>query len=186
MGIPFQVEFEIPYLFGGTQHTLHLHNGFTQIVGPNGSGKSQLLRTLKNQLQRKVEGKVRLMSSSRLHPLGSSRSITHKNRSRPQYDNATLGRRNKVEGGEHKVETIVGDVHRLKNRTDLQAKVRERLKTWFNKNIHFRWGANGLEVSFSKTNTDDPSSYSSAREASGLLHLVATLTAIYDADIDLR
>ncbi|MDE3989244.1 AAA family ATPase, partial [Glaesserella parasuis] len=61
-------------------------------------------------------------------------------------------------------------------------KVRERLQKLFKRNINIDWDAGSLKVSFARLGNGNPF-YSSGREASGLLHLVGILSALYDDEV---
>ena len=67
-------------------------------------------------------------------------------------------------------------------RTDILIKVRERLQKLFKRNIKIDWDAGNLKVSFARLDNGN-SYYSSGREASGLLHLVGILSALYDDEV---
>ena len=70
----------------------------------------------------------------------------------------------------------------MSERPDILIKVQERLKVLFNRNLRIDWVDGSLRVYFSRLDHAE-NEYSSAREASGLLHLVAILSALYDSDI---
>ncbi|WP_346655386.1 AAA family ATPase [Bacillus cereus] len=80
----------------------------------------------------------------------------------------------------HIAEGAIGDFHTLSLRHDIRIKVSERLSTLFNRNIFIEWDAGELKIKFS---TKEGEPYSAAREASGLLHLVTILSALYDDEV---
>ncbi|MGH8780173.1 ATP-dependent nuclease [Paraburkholderia sp.] len=160
-----------------------LYQGLTVIIGPNGSGKTQLLRGLKTALLPHTANKhVRYLSAGRAYYLEQFRSDFdgHRN-NEPRYEQATYG---SVDDSKrrHKYETLQGDFHTLATRPDILVKVRERLRKLFDRDLIIEWSAGNLKIAFLKTNGKG-SEYSSAREASGLLHLVGLLSAIYDDEV---
>lgn len=82
----------------------------------------------------------------------------------------------------HNIETINGDLHTLAVRPDILIKVKERLQKLFKRNINVDWDSGNLKVSFSRLGQGN-TYYSSGREASGLLHLVGILAALYDDEV---
>lgn len=65
---------------------------------------------------------------------------------------------------------------------DVLIKVRERLRKLFGRDISVLWDAGSIKVEFVRT-SGATKSYSSGREASGLIHLAGLLTALYDDDV---
>lgn len=82
----------------------------------------------------------------------------------------------------HNIETINGDFYTLSARPDILIKVKERLQKLFKRSISIDWDSGELKVSFARLGKGN-SYYSSGREASGLLHLVGILSAMYDDEI---
>ena len=182
MPFPIEVDYKIDELFGSVEQTLTLHGGFTTFVGPNGSGKTQVLRSLKNKLGEHAGGKkVRYLSSGRLALLENFRSNYDGRRGSPLDDNAIFGGKDR-RAYRHTAETAYGDFHTLSIKPDLQIKVSERLRRLFKRDVSFEWDAGNLKVMFNMLDTEG-GSYSSAREASGLLHLVVILAALYDDEV---
>lgn len=60
-------------------------------------------------------------------------------------------------------------------------KVQERLSKLFQRNLIIDWDEGQLKILFSRLDGSSP--YSSGREASGLMHLVGILCALYDDDV---
>jgi ABC-type polar amino acid transport system ATPase subunit len=182
MPFPIDVDYKIDELFGSVEQRLTLHGGFTTFVGPNGSGKTQVLRSLKNKLVQYAAGKkVRYLSSGRLALLENFRSNFDGRRGNPNYDGAIFGRKD-LRPHRHNEETAYGDFHTLSLKPDLQIKVSERLRCLFKRDVYFEWDAGNLKVMFNRLDIQG-NLYSSAREASGLLHLVVTLAALYDDEV---
>lgn len=161
--------------------SVKLYSGLTVIIGPNGSGKTLLLRSLKNALSRTMSKKVRFISAGRMGMLEQYRSIFNRHYSMPRYDEAAFGGTGDLQS-RHTLETLEGDFQALAARPDILLKVRERLRKLFNRDISIAWDQGSLKINFLKTKTGTKV-YSSAREASGLVHLVGLLAAIYDDDV---
>jgi predicted ATPase len=183
MSFPATIKYIIPELFGAKEQTLLLHNGLTIFVGPNGAGKTQVMRYLKNQLQPYASGRiVRYLSAGRLAPLEYYRSDLNGQRGgHPQYDEASFGGK-RDSHYRHSAESAFGDFHTLSVRPDLQIKVAARLQSLFRRNIYVEWDSGNLQVKFKRLDFSG-TSYSSAREASGLLNLVVILAALYDDEV---
>lgn len=176
----------IPTQIQGYTQTVLIYDGITTIVGPNGSGKTQLLRQLKHVLSqnRYKLGNLQYLSSGRLAPHESYRSDNDGSRGdKILYDAAEFGSSQNRQY-RYRSESINGLIHTLSLRADLFIKVSVRLRKLFNREILLIWDAGHLKLKFINTNTKARrEQYSSAREASGLLHLVALLTAFYDDEI---
>ncbi|OOF46114.1 AAA family ATPase [Rodentibacter trehalosifermentans] len=182
MEFPLRIIANINSHEGDFSREVELRSPLTFIVGPNGSGKTHLLKGLKNSFNQHTNKKVRFISAGRLGPLEHYRSKTNDN----YYSNNTVDQI--THGGKgytkerHKIESINGDLHTLSIRKDILIKVRERLQKLFKRNINIDWDSGDLKVSFSKLGKGN-SYYSSGREASGLLHLVGILSALYDDEV---
>ncbi|KAA5943941.1 AAA family ATPase [Pantoea sp. Bo_2] len=160
-----------------------LHKGLTVLLGPNGSGKTHLLRGLKKSLSQHTNGKhVRFLSAGRMGLLERFRSDYDGHRGfLPDYNNARYGSKSDA-ARRHKMETINGDFHTLAERADILIKIQERLRKLFKRDIFIEWDGGELKVLFSRLDIEGKS-YSSGREASGLMHLVGILAALYDDDV---
>ena len=164
---------------GNFSRKIELRSPLTFIIGPNGSGKTHLLKGLKNNFNVYVDKKVRFISAGRLAPLEQYRSKT--SRFNYDIDDAKLG--DKYEANErHEIESISGDLYTLYKRPDILIKVQERLRKLFKRDIKIEWDSGYLKVFFLRIGASN-TYYSSAREASGLLHLVGILSALYDDEL---
>ena len=162
--------------------SLYFYTGCLTLLGPNGSGKTQLLRKIKKSINPLIGSKkIRYLSAGRMGMLEQYRSDFDGQHSIIRYDEAQFGSISDVTR-RHQHETIHGDYQTLSVRADILIKVQERLRKLFFRNIFIEWDAGRLKVSF-KRNDIDSQKYSSAREASGLIQLVAILAAIYDDEV---
>lgn len=179
MEFPLLITANINSHEGDFSREIKLRSSLTFIVGPNGSGKTHLLKGLKNSFKGYVDKKVRFISAGRLAPLEQYRSKT--NQYYYNIDDAKFG--DKSEANErHEIESISGDLHTLYKRPDILIKVQERLRKLFKRDIKIEWDSGYLKVFFLRVGASN-TYYSSAREASGLLHLVGILSALYDDEV---
>ncbi len=180
----FPLHISVPMGIVNPMHTctVILNSGFSVLLGANASGKTHLLRALKRPLKQHCEGKqVRFLSAGRIGMSEQYRSDYDGHRGgNPSFDAARYGTRRDTDR-RHQIETIVGDFHTIAVRPDIQLKIRERLRKLFNKDIFLNWDSMGLEISFGELNST--LTYSSAREASGLIHLVAIMAGLYDDEV---
>lgn len=181
MEFPLSITANINSHEGNFSRKIELRSPLTFIVGPNGSGKTHLLKGLKGSFNSYTNKKVRFISAGRLGPLEQYRSNYDQYDRPSEADNAKHGHKSDSKY-RHKIETINGDFHTLSARTDILIKVRERLQKLFKRNIKIDWDAGNLKVSFARLDNGN-SYYSSGREASGLLHLVGILSALYDDEV---
>ena len=179
------MEFPLPITANINSHEgdffreIELRSALTFIVGPNGSGKTHLLKGLKGSFNSYTNKKVRFISAGRLSPLEQYRSKT--DRYHYDIDDAKLGDKSET-NYRHEIESISGDLHTLYKRPDILIKVQERLRKLFKRDIKIEWDSGYLKVFFLRVGASN-TYYSSAREASGLLHLVGILSALYDDEV---
>ena len=182
MEFPLSITANINSHEGNFSRKIELRSPLTFIVGPNGSGKTHLLKGLKGSKESfnvPTGKKVRFISAGRLAPLEQYRSKT--NQFNYDIDDARLGDKSET-NYRHEIESISGDLHTLYKRPDILIKVQERLRKLFKRDIKIEWDSGYLKVSFLRIGASN-TYYSSAREASGLLHLVGILSALYDDEV---
>ena len=179
MEFPLSITANINSHEGDFSREIELRSALTFIVGPNGSGKTHLLKGLKGSFNSYTNKKVRFISAGRLSPLEQYRSKT--DRYYYHIDDAKLGDKSET-NYRHEIESILGDLHTLYKRPDILIKVQERLRKLFKRDIKIEWDSGYLKVSFLRIGASN-TYYSSAREASGLLHLVGILSALYDDEV---
>lgn len=179
MEFPLSITANINSHEGDFSREIELRSELTFIVGPNGSGKTHLLKGLKGSFNSYTNKKVRFISAGRLSPLEQYRSKT--DRYHYNIDDVKLGDKSDT-NYRHEIESISGDFHTLYKRPDILIKVQERLRKLFKRDIEIDWDSGYLKVSFSRIEASN-TYYSSAREASGLLHLVGILSALYDDEV---
>lgn len=180
---PLSVTATIPGYTETYNRTIALNHGLTVILGANGSGKTQLLRGLSTDIARHSAGrKVRFISAGRIGNIETYRSNYDGHRTNNiMYDNANFGSKSDVER-RHVNETLNGDFQTLSQRPDIQVKIQERLKKLFRRDLIVDWDGGTLSIKFARLEMG-AKPYSSGREASGLLHLVGILTALYDDEV---
>ena len=183
MSFPISIKANINSHNGNFSRDIELQGGLTVLIGPNGGGKTHLLRGLKQTLTSVTDGKkVRFLSAGRMGLLEQYRSDYDGQRgSNPNYESASFGSKRDT-SRRHKTETLNGDFQTLSERADILIKVQERLRKLFKRDLIIEWDAGTLKVVFARLDTTSKP-YSSGREASGLLHLVGILAALYDDEV---
>jgi energy-coupling factor transporter ATP-binding protein EcfA2 len=183
LNFPISIKANINSHNGNFSRDIELQGGLTILIGPNGGGKTHLLRGLKETLTSVTAGKkVRFLSAGRMGLLEQYRSNYDGHRgNNPNYENASFGSKDDA-SRRHEMETLNGDFQTLSERADILIKVQERLRKLFKRDLILEWDAGMLKVVFARLDTTSKP-YSSGREASGLLHLVGILAALYDDEV---
>jgi predicted ATPase len=185
MDFPTQININLRHsnIQNAQPKSIHIYSGITTFLGPNGSGKTQILRGLKQDIVQYASGKkVRYVSAGRLGPLENFRSDFDGQRNgNPNYEKAQYGDKQSMQR-RHANETVTGDFATLSERPDILIKVQERLRKLFNRDVRIDWDGGQLKVYFTRVDIES-NEYSSAREASGLLHLVSILAGLYDDEV---
>lgn len=183
MKFPINVESNVQTSDGVFERNIILNGGLTVLLGPNGAGKTHLLRGLKVPLQNWVGGKkIRFLSAGRMGPIENYRSNYSGHTGQPiRYEEANHGSKSDVQR-RHNIESLNGDFQTLSDRADILIKVQERLRKLFDRDILVEWDAGTLKILFARLSVETKP-YSSGREASGLLHLVGILAALYDDEV---
>lgn len=183
MNFPIRVTSHIASHAGSVDRAVTLNRGLTVLLGPNGSGKTHLLRGLRNGLNQHANGKkVRFLSAGRMGLFEQFRSDFDGHRGNaPSYDNASYGSKSDATR-RHQMETLSGDFQTLAERSDIQIKIQERLRKLFKRDLIIEWDGGNLKIFFSRLD-ENVKPYSSGREASGLMHLVGILSALYDDEV---
>ena len=183
MTFPIELPFAVENVVGFGQRKIVLHRGMTVFLGPNGAGKTQLLRGIKNALHPHAGGKrVRFLSAGRMGIFEQFRSdYNGYSLQQPQYDTANFGPKGES-ARRHAMESLNGDFYALAERVDILVKVQERLRKLFGRNILVEWDGGMLKPQFARLDVNS-NPYISSREASGLLHLVGLLAALYDDEV---
>lgn len=176
-----------PYLYGGASVSLTLRSGLTVFLGPNGAGKTQVLRGLYGCLKEWLvqvaaaagtRSRIpRFLAAGRTAPFEHFRAATT-NPHGPDTNPAAVGSAG-YRNHRHQFESAVGDMMALHDRPDLKLKVEARLHALFGRRLRLEWGQSGLVVTFVSERGD----YTANTEASGILQLVALLTALYDDQV---
>jgi energy-coupling factor transporter ATP-binding protein EcfA2 len=183
VAFPILINSKIPSYAESFSRVVTLNSGLTVILGANGSGKTQLLRGLIDDIAKHSAGrKVRFISAGRIGNVETYRSNFDGHRVNSiMYDEANYGSKSDLVR-RHVNETLNGDFQTLSQRPDIQIKIQERLKKLFRRDLLVDWDGGNLNIRFSRLEAD-AKPYSSGREASGLLHLVGILTALYDDEV---
>ncbi|WP_407435119.1 ATP-dependent nuclease [Lelliottia sp.] len=183
MTFPIELNTTIQSHNGTFNRSITLRSGLTVLIGPNGSGKTHLLRAIKSSITTHLsDKKVRFLSAGRMGMLEINRSDYDGHRGiHINYDQANFGSKGDVQR-RHNIETLNGDFQTLSERADILIKVQERLIKLFKRDLIIEWDAGTLKVVFVRLDNKS-APYSSGREASGLLHLVGILAALYDDDV---
>ncbi|KAJ3473461.1 hypothetical protein NLI96_g12989 [Meripilus lineatus] len=181
MNLPIEIAFNTETLAGHAKRKIVLHRGLTVLIGPNGAGKTQLLRSLKSVMAQHTAGKlVRYLSAGRISIFEQYRSDIN-GYGGVNYDQATFGNKNDS-SRRHNFESLSGDFYTLADRPDILIKVQERLRKLFKRDVLMEWDGGLLKPQFARLDRESKP-YASSREASGLLHLIGLLAALYDDEV---
>lgn len=185
--LPLAMQVPVPsHLFGGKVFPLTLHAGLTVLLGPNGAGKTHILRALKPLLQQVLDRSAQQTSRSLVARfVAAGRSAPFERFRGPSDDPNNSGGQAGAVGHSgyrsqrHKFESLTGDMFALQERADLRVKVEARLQALFRRRLRLQWAQQGLEVSFISSQGE----YTVTTEASGILHLIGLLAALYDDEV---
>jgi len=167
-----------------TNATIQLGPGITTLVGPNGSGKTRALRAIKSKLM--GEGritaknkKIHFLSAGRSSPFETFRSSSE-NPHGVNNSDAAIGHYSYIEQWWN-YESVTGDLLVLDHRPDLKLKIEARLQQLFDRSVEFKWSQNGMTIRI--TSITGGNGYAANHEASGILQVVALLSAIHNDEI---
>ena len=176
MTFPLNINLTLPQMNLGKPFGISINGPVTCFVGPNSCGKSLALRALKNELASRLQANApRFLATGRLGQLEMHRADQYGHSNGPDFDNSVQGSQRDTQY-RLRSESIVGDLHSLTARADLEIKVQERLSKLFDREIHLLWDSGNLKTQISRKNEQ----YTSTREGSGLLNLISILTALYN------
>ncbi|MFO3540903.1 AAA family ATPase [Legionella pneumophila serogroup 1] len=166
------------------QYDLELHSPVSVLIGPNASGKTQILRSLKKAIKGQFGNlKIKFVASGRLGPIEQHRLDYEGNLNESiGYEKAAYGNSD-LNNFRHTSESIKGAALTLSKCPDILIKITERLRVILNRELKLEWKNGILKLNLQRID-DNSSPYASAREASGLLHLVAILASLYDPEIN--
>ncbi len=175
------------------QGVIQTRPGITTLVGPNGSGKTRALRAIKDALQGTIHNliqnetwgsiawnrKIHFLSAGRSSPFESFRaSVNYPHQF--STEDAAIGQANHLNRW-WDYESVTGDLIVLDNRPDLKLKIEARLQQLFDRSISLKWTQSGMIIRI--TPVAGGEGYAANYEASGILQLVALLSAIHNDDI---
>lgn len=167
-----------------TKATIQVVPGITTLVGPNGSGKTRALRAIKSELI-KINGiigqnrKVHFLSAGRSSPFESYRSSSNSPHGVDTTD-AAIGNVGYFDKW-WDFESVTGDLMILDRRPDLKLKIEARLQQLFDRSVELKWSQNGMTIRITSVTGGD--GYAANHEASGILQVVALLSAIHNDEI---
>ncbi|MBO9725096.1 MAG: AAA family ATPase [Novosphingobium sp.] len=168
----------------GKQAVIQIGPGISTLVGPNGSGKTRALRAIKTTLAATNRiaihnRKVHFLSAGRSSPLETFRARVDQ----PGWmneDDAAIGNASYLKQW-WDFESVTGDLIVLDSRPDLKIKVEARLQQLFDRSVELKWTQSGMNIRITSVTGGD--GYAANYEASGILQLVALLSAIHNDDI---
>lgn len=169
----------------GAEAVIQIRPGITTLVGPNGSGKTRALRAIKSILvaqMGRIEAQNRIvhfLSAGRSSPFESFRASVNSPHGMNGSD-AAIGNAS-YQSQWWNFECVTGDLMVLDNRPDLKLKIEARLQQLFDRSVSLKWTQNGMAIRITSVTGGD--AYAANYEASGILQLVALLSAIHNDDI---
>lgn len=180
---PINVEYELVNN-QSTNALIQIRPGITTLVGPNGSGKTRALRAIKSKLMttNRVTAqnrKVHFLSAGRSSPFESFRSKSENPYGMNSGD-AAIGNVSYVNQW-WDFESVTGDLMVLDQRPDLKLKIEARLQQLFDRSVELKWAQGGITIRITSLTGGD--GYPANHEASGILQLVALLSAIHNDEI---
>lgn len=168
----------------GAEAVIRIGPGISTLVGPNGSGKTRALRAIKSTLTATnaieiYNRKVHFLSAGRSSPFEAYRAKAD----RPDWmteDDAAIGSAGHLKQW-WDYESVTGDLIVLDSRPDLKLKVEARLQQLFDRSVQLKWTQSGMSITISPVMGGG--GYAANYEASGILQLIALLSAIHNNDI---
>lgn len=167
-----------------TKASIQVGPGITTLVGPNGSGKTRALRAIKLKLMSENgitahNRKVHFLSAGRCSPFESYRSSSESPHGVNSGD-AAIGHVSYFDRW-WDFESVTGVLMVLDRRPDLKLKIEARLQQLFDRSVELKWSQNGMTVRITSVTGGD--GYAANHEASGILQVVALLSAIHNDEI---
>ncbi|MFZ6689960.1 ATP-dependent nuclease [Undibacterium sp. SXout11W] len=169
----------------GAGAVIQIRPGITTLVGPNGSGKTRALRAIKSSVTAQMgqigaqTRKVHFLSAGRSSPFETYRARAD-NPHHINNDDAAIGNAG-YQSRWWDLESVTGDLIVLDSRPDLKLKIEARLQQLFDRSISLKWTQQGMTIRITSVTGGD--GYAANYEASGILQLVALLSAIHNDDI---
>lgn len=167
-----------------TKASIQVGPGITTLVGPNGSGKTRALRAIKLKLTSENgitahNRRVHFLSAGRCSPFESYRSSSESPHG-VNSDDAAIGHVSYFDRW-WDFESVTGVLMVLDRRPDLKLKIEARLQQLFDRSVELKWSQNGMTVRITSVTGGD--GYAANHEASGILQVVALLSAIHNDEI---
>lgn len=123
--------------------------------------------------------KVHFLSAGRSSPLESYRSSSNSPHG-VDTNNAAVGNIGYMDNWWN-FESITGDLMVLDRRPDLKLKIEARLQQLFDRSVELKWSQSGMIIRMTSVTSGD--GYPANHEASGILQVIALLSAIHNDEI---